>query len=53
MYVFVSFHQNIPQKNYRRMDTPGRFSAIFDKGDNFHDFLFAFLYTNRLLKGLP
>ena len=34
----------------REMDTLDRFSAIFHKGDNFCDFLFAFLSTNPLLK---
>ena len=32
------------------LDTPGRFSAIFNMGDNFCDFLFGFLHTNPLLK---
>ena len=32
------------------LDTLGRFSAIFDKGGNFYDFLFALLHTNTLLK---
>ena len=33
--------------------TPGRFSAIVNKRDNFCDFLFAFLHTRILLeKGL-
>ena len=36
------------------MDTLGKFSATFQKGDNFSNFLFAFLYTVSLLeKGLP
>ena len=33
-------------------DTLGRFSSIFDKGDKFCDFLYAFLYSNPLLKGV-
>ena len=33
----------------RRMDTPGSFSAILYKGDNFCDFLFPFLNTKTLL----
>ena len=32
-------------------DILNRFSAIFDKGDNFCDFLFAFLYNNLSGKG--
>ena len=32
------------------MDTLDRFSAIFDKGDNFGDFLFALLYSDPSLK---
>ena len=31
-------------------DTVGRFSAIFDTGDKFCDFLFVFLLTKPLLK---
>ena len=27
------------------MDTPGEFPALFHKGDNFCDFLFALLHT--------
>ena len=34
----------------RRQDTHGTFSAIFDTGDNFCYFLFAFLQTKCLLK---
>ena len=30
------------------LDTLGRFSALFYKGDNFCDFLFAFLHMNSL-----
>ena len=29
--------------NFKSMDTLGKYSAIFDKGDNFCDFLFDFL----------
>ena len=32
------------------LGTLGRFSATFDKGDNFSDSLFAFLYISPLLK---
>ena len=32
------------------MDTPGRFSAILDKRDNFCAFLFALQYTKLYLK---
>ena len=32
------------------MDKLDRIPALFDKGDNFCDFLLAFLYTNSLLK---
>ena len=32
------------------LDTLGRFSAIFEKGDNFYDFLFALQHTKALLK---
>ena len=32
------------------MGALSRFSTISDKGDNFCDFLFAFLYTHPLLK---
>ena len=32
------------------MDTLGRVSAFFDKGDNFCDFLFAFLLDGSLFK---
>ena len=34
------------------VDTPGRFSVIvyMYKGDNFYNFLFAFLFTQTLLK---
>ena len=35
---------------FRQMDTLGRFSVISAKGDNFCDFLFAFLNTEFLLK---
>ena len=34
----------------RRRDTPCRLSVILSKGDNFCDFLFAFLHTKSLLK---
>ena len=34
------------------LDTLGIFSGIFFKGDNFHDFLFAFLHSKPLLKGV-
>ena len=34
----------------RCMDTLGRFSASFDKGDYFADFLFAFLHKRPPLK---
>ena len=34
----------------RGMDTFGKFSAVFDKGDNFCNFLFAYLYIIPLLK---
>ena len=41
-------------QNIEGLDALGRFSAIFDKGDNFGDFIFAFLYFNPLLnRGLP
>ena len=33
-------------------DTFARFSTIFHKGDNFLNFMFAFLRINSLLKGL-
>ena len=29
---------------FRNLATFGKFSAMFDKGDNFCDFLFAFVY---------
>ena len=32
------------------MDTFDKFSAIFDKEDNFCDFLFALMHANPLLK---
>ena len=35
----------------RRLDTLGRFSIIFNKGDNFFDFLIAFLHNKSLGKG--
>ena len=34
------------------MDRLDRFSAIFQKGDNFCDFLFAFMYTYPFWKVL-
>ena len=36
----------------RRLDILGRFFCHFYKGDNFCDFLFAYLCTNPLLKGV-
>ena len=36
----------------RKIAAFDRFTAIFHKGDNFDDFLFAFLYIKPLLKGL-
>ena len=32
------------------MDTFGEFTAIFDKANNFRDFLVAFLHTTPLLE---
>ena len=32
------------------MNAPGKFSAFFDKDDNFCNFLFAFMGNNPLLK---
>ena len=32
------------------MDTLGKMLAIFDKGDNFYNLLFAFLHNKSLLK---
>ena len=32
------------------LDTLGKFSVIFNKGDNFCDIMLAFLYPNPLLK---
>ena len=32
------------------MYASGGFSAIFDKGDKYCDFLLAFMYTNIILK---
>ena len=34
----------------RQLDMPGRFFAIFHKGNNFCDFLLVFLHTNPILK---
>ena len=34
----------------RGLDTAGRTAFIFDKGDNFDDFWFAFLHTNTICK---
>ena len=34
------------------METLGRFSDSFDKGEDFCDFLFAFRYTSLFLKGV-
>ena len=35
----------------RGIDTPGRFYAMFYKGDNFCVFLFAFQHTKCFLEG--
>ena len=43
MYILQNF-------NLRGLDTTGTFSATFCKGDNFCEFLFAFLDTKALLK---
>ena len=34
----------------RGLDTHGKFSAIFSEGENFCDFLLAFLHTRFCLK---
>ena len=39
-----------PLLSFRGLDKLGRLSAIFHKGDNFCDFLFAFLQRKPLLK---
>ena len=36
--------------SFEGLDALGRFFTSFDKGDNFYDFLFAFLHTMPLLK---
>ena len=41
-------HISTPQ--LRVLDTPARVFAIFEKGDNFGDFLFALLLTKSLMK---
>ena len=64
MYIFPEskawhFIQNVSLewtiKSYykgklRRMDILGKHSTIFDKGDNFDDFLRALLYIDLLIK---
>ena len=35
----------------RRMGTPSSFSAMFSKGDNFHDFLFAYMENENFKMG--
>ena len=44
------WHLNLAWQGLRRLDTVGRFSSIRYNGDNFCDFLFAFLQTQPLRK---
>ena len=41
---------NNGEDTLRGLDTLGRFSAIFEKGDKFGDFMFAFLRNSPLRK---
>ena len=49
---FAKWRQNLSgvSSHLKKLDTLGRFSAIFYKGDNFCDFLFASLHINPLLR---
>ena len=40
-----------PNEGLKGLDTLGRFSVIVYRGDNFCDFLFAFIHTQQLRKG--
>ena len=42
IYIFTCF--------FKRLDTLGMFSTIFEKGDKIYDFLFAFLCIKPVLK---
>ena len=42
--------ENAVTRTFREVDILGTFPSILYKGDNFCDFLFAFLHTNLFLK---
>ena len=44
MFIFEEYGAS------RGRDTLGKFFTILHKGDNFCDFMFAFLYTKALIK---
>ena len=49
---FIRCHNSVNVKisTLRRLDTHGRFSAVFHKEDNLRDFYFAFLHSESFLK---
>ena len=55
MYVITietrELRQDVSLRNLRCMATPQSFFAMFSKGDNFRDFLFAYLEDKDFPKG--
>ena len=45
MMIYYLFSNNLSIKSFKGIWYTWVFSAIFDKGDNFCDFLFVFLHT--------
>ena len=50
VYKAIFLYYRFNRINLRWLGTLGRYSAIFGKGKNFCDFLFAFLCVNLILK---
>ena len=50
IHLFLTYLYKTNSSYHKVNGYTWRFSAMFDKGDNSYDFLFAFLYTNSILK---
>ena len=50
VWEYEKCQNSLSKPTLRGLDTLGSWSSIFSKGDNFCDFLFAFLNSKPLLK---